>query len=399
MSGERHLPVAVVGAGMIDFGELFHMSYEDMCVAAYERCLASIDKDFAESEIEAAWIGTQLGEFFRRSVATGALLSDPLRLFPRPVTRVENACCTGAEAIRNAAFSIAAGIYDVVLVVGAEKMRDIPSRQSIVAQTGSVFHEWWHPRGATAPNRFGQFATAHMDQFDTKREQFAAVAVKNHHQGTLNEHAHFRFDVTVDQVVNSPEISWPLTLLDACPTTDGAAALILTHEKFAKRYTDRPIYLHGAGLSTDPLISSWKSSYVGFPATTRAAGEAFAMAGVSPGDIDLAELHDCFSIVELMTYEDIGFCEKGKGGQFIDEGGPYPGGTVACNTSGGLKAKGHPIGATGVAQVVELWEQFRGEAGARQIDNPQLGLTHNLGGIGTVVAVNIFGAEPRKAGR
>ena len=150
-----------------------------------------------------AWLGTQLGEFFRRSVATGALLSDPLRLFPRPVTRVENACCTGAEAVRNAAFSIAAGVYDVVLVVGAEKMRDIPSRQSIVAQTGSVFHEWWHPRGATAPNRFGQFATAHMEAFGTKREQFAQVAVKNHHQGSINPHAHFRFDVSVKQVITN----------------------------------------------------------------------------------------------------------------------------------------------------------------------------------------------------
>ena len=396
MSGAA-LPVAVVGAGMIEFGERFDLSYEDMVIEAYRRCLASVDKGVDDKDIEAAWLGTCFPEFFRRGVATGALLAEPLRFFPRPVTRVENACCTGSEAIRGAAFSIAAGMYKVVLVVGAEKMRDVPSRDSLVSQTGTVFHEWWHPRGATAPNRFGQFATADMEEFGTTREDFAAIAVKNHSNGKMNPHSHFRNEITVEQVLASPLISWPLTLLDACPTTDGAAAVLLAHSDIAGEFTDRPIHLLGSGLATDPLFSSAKNSYTEFPATIAAAHQAYEMAGIGPHDIDVAELHDCFTVTELITWEDIGFCVKGKGAAWLRDGGPYLGGEVACNTSGGLKAKGHPVGATGVAQVVELWEQLRGEAGDRGVVDAEIGLTHNLGGIGTVVSVNIYGRErPRR---
>jgi acetyl-CoA C-acetyltransferase len=388
------LPVAVVGAGMIKFGEHFDMSYEDMVVGAYRECLASVDKGIDEDRLEAAWLGTCAGSLIRQEIVTGAALAEPIRFFPRPVTRIENACCTGSDAVRNAAFAIAAGVYDVVLVVGAEKMRDIPSRDSLIRQTSVMFHEWWAPRGATAPNRFGQFATAHMKAYGTEREHMGLIAEKNHHHGSLNPHSFFRKEISCEQVLAAPIISWPLGLLDCCPTTDGAAAIVMTRADIAHDFSDSPIYLYGSGLATDPLISPWKSEFTAFPATTTAAQAAYKMAGIEPTDVDLAEVHDCFTITELITYEDLGFCEKGEGKDWLERRGPMLGGERPVNTSGGLKAKGHPIGATGVSQVVELWEQLRGQAGDRQVEGAKIGLTHNMGGIGTVVLVNIFGSAP-----
>lgn len=393
MALQGGLPVAVVGAGMIPFGELFDQSYEDMIVGAYRNCLESVDRGIDEDRIEAAWLGTCVGSLIRQETVTGAALAEPLRFFPRPVSRVENACCTGSDAVRNAAFAIAAGAYDVVLVVGAEKMRDVPSRDSLIRQTGVMFHEWWMPRGATAPNRFGQYATAHMDAYGTGREHMALIAEKNHHNGSLNPNAYFRREVTCEQVLDAPVVSWPLGLLDCCPTTDGAAAIIMTRADLAHQFSDHPLYFRGTGLATDPLISSWKRDFTSFPATVAAAEQAFGMAGITPGDVDLAEVHDCFTITELVTYEDLGFCERGKAKAWLERRGPMLGGELPVNTSGGLKAKGHPVGATGVAQVVELWEQLRGEAGARQVEGARLGITHNMGGIGTVVLINVFGTE------
>lgn len=221
------------------------------------------------------------------------------------------------------------------------------------------------------------------------------IAVKNHHNGTLDPYTHFNFEITVEQALNAPIISWPLGLFDSCPTTDGAAAILLARQDRAKEYTDQPLYFLGTGLATDPLFLPWKKNFIEFPATQEAAKVAYEMAGIGPDDIDLAELHDCFTITELLTYEDMGFCKKGEGGKWIEEGHPTLNGTKPCNPSGGLKAKGHPIGATGVAQVCELWWHLRGEAEERQVKDAQIGCTHNLGGLGTVVLVNIFGKEPR----
>lgn len=396
MAHRKRLGVTVVGAGMIRFGELFDSSYEDMVVGAYRNCLNSVDKGIDEREIQAAWLGTCApGAYIRSESLTGAGLADPLGFFPRPVTRIENACCTGSDSARNAAFAVAAGIYDTVLVVGAEKMRDISSRESVVGQISRVQHLWWHPRGSSAPQGFGALATAHMHQYGTKKEHFAMVAVKNHYNGSLNPHSYLRKEVTLEQVMSAPIVSWPLGLYDCCPTTDGAAAVIMTREDRAKEYTDSPLYYWGAGLATEPNYRHWKKSFLEFPATAAAAKEAYSMARIAPQDVDLAELHDCFTSTELITWEDLGFCKKGEGGSWIEDGGPMLDGEKPCNTSGGLKAKGHPIGATGVAQVCELWEQLRGRAGARQVKDATIGLTHNLGGIGTIVLVNIFGNEPR----
>lgn len=391
----KTISVAVVGAGMIKFGELFDQSYEDMIVGAYKACLKSVDKGIDEAEIEAAWLGTCVGSLTRREMLSGTRLSEPLALFSMPVTRIENHCATGSDTIRNAAFSVAAGIYDTVLVVGVEKMRDIPSLEAMVDQTSFMQHLWWHPRGQTPPAMFAQFGSAHMQAFGTTREHFARVAVKNHHNGKLDPYAHFQFEVTIDQVLKAPMVAWPMGLLDSCPTTDGAAAVILTRPDRAKEYSHKPIYLLGTGCATDTFYSHKKRSFTEWPTTVEASRQAYEMAGIGPKDVDLAELHDCFTCTELITYEDLGFCKKGEGGKWIEEGGPMIEGKIPCNTSGGLKSKGHPIGATGVAQACEIWWQLRGEAGKRQVKNPAFGLTHNLGGTGSISCVNIFGLEPR----
>ncbi len=397
MDKRMSIPVAVIGAGMIPFGELFEKSISDMIVGAYEACLASVDKGFDEKEIQAAWLAIAQGSLFRFEQVSGSTLSQPLALRGIPVTRVENMCASGSDAIRNAAFAIAAGFYDVVLVVGAEKMRDVPPRDSLIALNAEISHLWWHPRGMTAPMLFGQYGAAHMKEFGTKREHFGMVAVKNHKNGILDPYAHLRFAITLDQVLKAPLVSWPLGLYDCCPTTDGAAAVLLCHEKRAKEFTDKPVYLLATALAVDTWHSSLKSSYIGWPMNTKASNEAYAMAGITPKDISLAELHDCFSCTELITYEDIGFCEKGKGASWLESGGPMPSGEIPCNVSGGLKAKGHPVGATGVAQACEIWWHLRAEAGERQVKNAEIGLTHNLGGSGSICVVNIFGNKKRKA--
>ena len=387
--------VAMVGAGMIDFGELFHKSLEDMIFESYESCLKSVDKGIDEGQIEAAWFGSCLpGTSVRKEIISGATISDAISFLDKPVTRVENACCTGSDAIRNAAFAVKAGIYDVVLVVGAEKMRDIPSRDSMIGQANTLYHLWWHPRGLTAPGMYGQFGVAHMNKYGTRKEHFAMVAVKNHHNGTMDPYSHFKFEVTLEQVMKAPMVTWPLGLLDCCPTTDGAAAVILVREDMAREFTDRPVYLLGSGLSCDNFYTHFKRHYHQWDTTTNAANDAYKMAGITADDVDVAEVHDCFTCTELLSYEDLGFCPRGKAGDWIEKGGPMLDGELPCNTSGGLKSKGHPIGATGVAQACEIFWQLRGEAGKRQAKDVHVGLTHNLGGTGSVALVNLYGNQP-----
>ena len=394
--GKKPLNVAVVGAGLIKFGELYEKSLEDMIFEAYDNCIRSVDKGIDEKEIEAAWFGSCLpGYANRREIISGATLSDAISFFNKPVTRIESACATGSDSIRNAAFAVKAGIYETVLVVGAEKMRDIPSRDSMVAPANLEMFLWWHPRGLTGPAMFGQFGVAHMNKYGTKREHLAMVAVKNHHNGILDPYSHFKFEVTMEQVLNAPIVSWPLGLLDCCPTTDGAAAVILTTPEKAKEYTDKPVYLIGSGMACDDYWGHQKKIYSEWLPTQAAGKQAYEMAGVGPGDIDVAELHDCFTCTELITYEDLGFCPRGKGGPWLEEGGPMLGGKLPCNTSGGLKSKGHPIAATGVGQACEIFWQLRGESDKRQVKNSRIGLTHNLGGTGAVCCVNIYCNEPR----
>lgn len=378
--------VAVVGAGLIRFGELFEQSYEQMAAGAFQAAVASVDKGFEPSRVEAAFVATQRGTLWGQEGIGGNTVPSALGIAGIPCTRIENACPSGSDAFRVGAMAVASGVHDGVLVIGVEKMRDKSSEEGLLARAAAG-----HPvftRGETAPVLFAPFATRHMHEFGTTREMLASVAVKNHHHGVLDPYAHFRNEVTVEQVLASPPVCRPLHLLDCCPQTDGAAAVLLVNAERALELTDRPVHVAGFGVATDHPYLHEKSTFVGLPATTRAAERAYAMAGIGPGEIDCAEVHDCFTITEILDIEDLGFVEKGKGGVASIEGETSLTGRIPVNTSGGLLAKGHPIGATGVAQLVECWWQLRGEAGERQVATRHgYALQHNVGGRGSGVSV------------
>ena len=380
--------VAVVGAGMIKFGELFDQGMKDMLPAVLAAALQSVDKGIEKSEIQAAWFG----QLQNSDGHPAGVLADSCGLLDIPVTRVENQCATGNDAVRNAMYAIASGAVDVALVVGADKTRETPTRSTFWDWMGLARDQAWDfPLGLIAPANFALHVARFMHEYQVQPEHLAMVSVKNHHNAVTNPMAHLRFEVTIEQVLAAPRVVGPFGLLDCTPQSDGAAALILAAGDIAERYTDSPVWVRGVGLGLDRVMHATKADMTTFPATTRAVGQAYAMAGIGPADIDVAEIHDCFSGVELMNYEDLGFCERGGAAALIESGETEIGGRLPVNPSGGLKAKGHPPGATGVAQCVELFEQLRGDA-ANQVDGARWGLAHNVGGPTAVSAVTILEA-------
>ena len=378
--------VAVVGAGIIKFGELFEQSYEQMAAGAFAAALDSVDEGFEPTQVEAAFVATQRGTLWGQEGIGGNTIPTAIGLAGIPCTRIENACPSGSDAFRVGAMAVASGVHDVVLVIGVEKMRDKSADEGLLARAAAG-----HPiftRGETAPVLFAPFATRHMYEFGTTREMLASVAVKNHHNGSLDPYAHFQNEITIDDVLKSPAVCAPLHLLDCCPQTDGAAAVLLVSAEIAERYTKKPVYVAGFGVATDHPYLHEKTSFTGMKATQLAAERAYAMAGIEPDKIDCAEVHDCFTITEILDIEDLGFVDKGKGGVASLEGDTSLTGRIPINTSGGLLAKGHPIGATGVAQIVECWWQLRGDADERQVETPNgYALQHNVGGRGSGVSV------------
>ena len=378
--------VAIVGAGMIPFGELFDQGIKDMLPRATQAALASVDKGIDRRQIEAAWFG----ELTTTDGFPSGVLADSCGLLDIPVTRIENACATGNDTLRNALYAVGGGYFDVALVVGADKTRE--------TSVGSTFWDWmgltrdmaWdYPLGLIAPANFALHVARYMHEYRIGREQQARVAVKNHANAVNNPMAHLRFPVTLEKVLAAPMVVDPFGVLDCCPQSDGAAALVIASSDVVDRFTDRPVWVRGVGLGLDRVMHAHKGDMTTFPATSRAATRAYAMAGVGPSDIDVAEVHDCFSGVELMDYEDLGFCGRGEGGRFIESGATEISGRIPVNPSGGLKAKGHPPGATGVAQCVELFEQLRGTA-ANQVDGARWALAQNVGGPTAVAAVTIL---------
>jgi acetyl-CoA C-acetyltransferase len=378
--------VAVVGAGIIKFGELFEQSYEQMAAGAFAAAVDSVDEGFEPIQVEAAFIATQRGTLWGQEGIGGNTIPTAIGLAGIPCTRIENACPSGSDAFRVGAMAVASGVHDVVLVIGVEKMRDKSADEGLLSRAAAG-----HPiftRGETAPVLFAPFATRHMYEFGTTREMLASVAVKNHHNGSLDPYAHFQNEITVDDVLKSPAVCAPLHLLDCCPQTDGAAAVLLVSAEIAERFTKKPVYVAGFGVATDHPYLHEKTSFTGMKATQLAAERAYAMAGIGPELIDCAEVHDCFTITEILDIEDLGFVDKGKGGVASLEGDTSLTGRIPINTSGGLLAKGHPIGATGVAQIVECWWQLRGDADERQVETPNgYALQHNVGGRGSGVSV------------
>ena len=378
--------VAVVGAALIKFGELFEQSYEQMAAGAFESAVASVDKGFEPSQVEAAFVATQRGTLWGQEGIGGNTVPSAIGLNGIACTRIENACPSGADAFRVGAMAVASGVHDVVLVIGVEKMRDKSAEEGLLSRAAAG-----HPiftRGETAPVLFAPFATRHMHEFGTTREMLASVAVKNHYNGARDPFAHFQNEITIEEVLKSVPVCHPLHLLDCCPQTDGAAAVLLVNADRADEFTDNPVFVAGFGVATDHPYLHEKSTFTAMTATIAAAERAYKMAGVGPDQIDSAEVHDCFTITEILDIEDLGFVEKGKGGIASLEGETAINGRIPINTSGGLLAKGHPIGATGVAQITECWWQLRGQAEQRQVEvRNGYALQHNVGGRGSGVAV------------
>ncbi len=388
--------IAIVGAGCTMFGENFGLDYSDMMVEAAAEALE--EANMRARDIQAAWLGTAFPDAGVWKGRSGMDLAQSLGLFDIPVTRVSNYCATGGDAFRNACNCLLAGEADVVMAMGVEKLRDRSPQESLV----KMMAENGHPiiqKGFTAAGTFAVTITRHMHEFGTKPEHLGMISVKNHRHAVHNQKAQYRQEFTLEQVMASPMVAWPLTVLMSCPTTDGAACVIMTRaEDAATRNKDYVLVKgHGFSVSTgwDLPFYDPRHRFTGYRATEVAARRAYRDAGVTNPlrELDVAEVHDCFASVELLTYEDLGLCARGEGKRLVEEGATAAGGELPVNLSGGLLSCGHPVGATGLRMLYELTRQLQGRAGERQVPDARLGLAHNIGGPGAVASVTILGAR------
>ncbi|MEM4366889.1 MAG: thiolase domain-containing protein [Candidatus Anstonellales archaeon] len=380
--------VAVIGVGMTKFGEHWDKGLRDLTLEAGIKAIE--DAGVGGKDIEAGYVGNMAGGSFAGQEHLGALLADYMGLNPIPMTRVEGACASGGMAVRQGFMAVASGMHDIVVVGGVEKMTDIGTEATTKVLGGAGDQEWELFLGATFPGLYALMATRYMNDFGAKEEHLAMVAVKNHKHGSLNPYAQYQNEITVETVMKSKMIADPLKVFDSSPITDGAAAVVLAPLERAKEFTDTPVEIAASTQASDSLALNNRQSLTSLNATRIAAKKAYERAGISAQDIDFAEVHDCFTIAELLAIEDLGFFEKGQGYKAVEEGLTYLGSKIPINTSGGLKACGHPVGATGVKQVVEAVWQLRGEAGNRQVSGAEIGLTHNVGGSGATAVVHIL---------
>jgi acetyl-CoA C-acetyltransferase len=383
--------VAVIGAGCTTFGEKWNVSFRNLFVEA--GILALEDAGLAGEQIDAMYVGNMSAGRFVEQEHIGALIADYTGLASHhiPSTRVEAACASGGLSFRQAVIAVASGMEDIVVAAGVEKMTDVASGASVDALTGAADREWEGFVGATFPGLYAMIATDYMNRYPLTREQLALVAVKNHYNGARNPIAQFQQEITTETVIRSSLVADPLRLFDCSPITDGAAAVILAPLDRAREFTDTPVKVLASAQASDTITLHDRRDISTLDGTVAAGTRAFGMAGLSTRDIDLVEVHDCFTIAEICAIEDLGFCKKGEAGKLTEEGVTALHGSLPVNTSGGLKACGHPVGATGIKQVYEIVLQLRGEAGRRQIDGARIGMTHNVGGTGATVAVHILG--------
>jgi acetyl-CoA C-acetyltransferase len=378
--------VAVVGVGCTKFGELWEKDQEDLLVEAVYEALD--DAGLTPEDVDAGWVGLM----YNFTGFSGATMTEPLKLFGKPVTRVENFCASGMDAFRNACFAVAAGVYDVVVACGVEKLLDQGG--------GGIPIDPIHPvlGHASAPAMFALAASRAFHEWGWTKEDLANVAVKNHKNGAAHPKAHFRRPITVADAVNAPMISWPLGRFDCCAVSDGSAAIVITRPEIAKdtKHKDDYVVVKANALAIQSLQPMYKVSYnwLGFPATRDAARVAYAEAGITDPlkEISFAEVHDCFTSTELFNIGDLGFVADGKDAPaFVRDGHADVEGEVPINPSGGLKCFGHPIGATGCRMIYEVTKQLQGRADGMQVKDPKLGMAHNLGGPGSVCSVTILG--------
>lgn len=367
--------VAVIGVGMTPFGKHTGLGIKQLGEQALWEALQ--DARMKPSDIQVAYCGHASGSLSKQEFTPGQVALREVGITRIPVTRVENACASASSAFREAWIAVASGLYDVALAMGIEKMSEASTEEVMRALAGGSDAELEGSMGVTFPGVFAMIARRHMYQYGTTREQMAMVSVKNHRNGARNPLAHYQKECTVEEVLNSRMIAHPLTLLECSPISDGCAVAILTSRDLAQKHNFSPIWVAASGQAS----GAWEGKDITIiDPTIRASQQAYEMAGLGPEDIDLVEVHDCFSIAEILHYEDLGFCPKGEGGRLIQEGATKITGRIPFNTSGGLLSKGHPIGATGLAQIFELVQQLRGRAGARQVDGAKVGMAHCLGG-------------------
>jgi acetyl-CoA C-acetyltransferase len=380
--------VAVVGIGMTEFGELWGKSLRTIWVEAAVAALADAGVD----AVDMVTIGCMSPGLFVGQEHLASMLADELGMVGVPASRVESACASGGLALRTGFAEVASGLCDTVLVTGVEKMTDVDGADATYALGTAADQEWEGFHGITFPGLYAMMAQVHMLKHGTTSEQLAAVAVKNHANGLLNPHAQFHLKVSVEDVLASTMVADPLHLLDCSPVTDGAAALVLTTVERARELVgDKPVIrISGSGLATDTIALADREDLARLDAVRLAAERAFAMAGRTPAEVHLAEVHDCFTIAEIMTTEAVGLFDPGYGGSAVANGLTSLQGKIPVNPSGGLKSKGHPVGATGVAQVVEIVTQLRGAAGQRQVEGATVGLAQNMGGSGGSAVVHIL---------
>jgi acetyl-CoA C-acetyltransferase len=378
------MKICIAGTAHTEFGKL-NEGIGDLMARCYEDLLRDASLDIGD--IDASYI-SNFSSHFSTQCHLSALLSS--RLHSRhESTRVETACASGGTALKQASIAIASGLYDVLVVVGVEKMttRSTDETTSILSYAGS---EVERRHGITFPGLFALMAHRHFHDYGTSETDLAKIAVKNHKNALSNPSAHFHESITEDDVLSSRIVASPLKLLDCAPISDGAAAVLVCNENAARRLTDVPVYLTGIAQENDYLGLYERETLTAMPAVLNAAKKAFNSSGLTPSDVHVAELHDCFTIAELIEMEDVGFCEKGAGKELVAEGATSIGGEIPINPSGGLKARGHPVGATGVAQVVEIVKQLRGESDRRQVTDAEIGLCCNVGGSGGTAVVSIF---------
>ena len=382
----------VIGAGQTPFGAMPEESYRSLFARAFDRAVESVPAGVDPGDVDEAFVGT-LGVGGRQIGLAGPAVTEHLGLQGVPCSRVENACAASGYAVRGAVQAVRSGMADLVLAGGVEVMTDLSDDVGRYWLGVSGETEYERLTGTTFAGVYAQVASAYLDRYDATPDHLAMVAVKNHANAADNPDAHLGVPCTLEDARDAPTVADPLGLYDCCPTSDGAAAVLVASERVVASYDDDPVRVVGVGAASDRVGLFERDDYTRLAATERAAERAYERAGVGPADLDFAEVHDCFTVAELLAYEDLGLCDRGEAHTLIADGTTERDGDLPVNTSGGLKAKGHPVGATGAGQVVEAYEQLRGEAGPRQVAGARRGLTHNVGGSGGAAVVHVLERE------
>jgi len=378
--------VAVVGVGQTPFTRNCGMGIRELCFEAFKDAVKDIN--LTSKEIDASIVCS--APEYDKQRSPSSLISEYLGLTPKPTFYAESLCSSSTTGFRIAYSFIKSGLHDVVAVIGFQKMSELSSAEVQERMGRGADIQWETPFGSMMPAGYALYARAHMQKYGTTEEQLAKVRVKSGKYSVLNPLAMFQRVLTLEECLSARVISSPLKLFDCCANADGASCVILASEEKARKITDTPVWVAGVGSATDTLSTTGRTNFTGLTCAVEAARQAYKMAGIGPDDVDVAEVHDCFTIAEIMAYENLGFCKPGEGGKLIEESQTYIGGKIPVNVDGGLLSKGHPIGATGGSQIRTIVLQLQGEAGKVQVDGAEIGLVHNVGGVGVYANVIIL---------